>query len=243
LNKQSEDIQTVKSDLKSIQEDIKKFQIFKQEVTEDIGCVKNNMTRVHTDVTKNTKFRTDSANDFKYLYDSIQQQQLFLENLDYEKRKCNLILTGVSEDQELKEGETTAITDNDKVPLILKTIGQAEILIESITRLGKTPTEPGNHTRNRPIKLTLQNPMDRNKILAASKTLNGFKDTNMSLSKIYIKKDTHPGIRREMKRLHDVVAAERRKPENRGRNVRYEWKDRVVKIDDHIIDTYQPTFF
>lgn len=63
------------------------------------------------------------------------------------------------------------------------------------------------------------------------------------LSKVYLKKDTHPGIRREMKRLRDVEKREKEKPENQGRNVWYDWKERNVTVDNLIIDTYRPTFF
>jgi len=243
FNKQTLEFQTVKQDLAEIREDIRQIHDSKQEMREDIVAVKNDLTKTRTEVADNNKFREHTANDFKYLYESVQQHQLFLETLDYDKRKCNVILTGVPENQNLKEGEDIAATDHEKVSLILKSIGQAENLVESLSRLGKAPSGPENRTRDRPIKVTLLRATDRYEILSASKNLKNFKESNISLSKIYIKKDTHPGIRREIKRLQDVVAAERRKPENRGRNVRYEWRERVVKIDEHIIDTYQPTFF
>jgi hypothetical protein len=60
---------------------------------------------------------------------------------------------------------------------------------------------------------------------------------------VYIKKDTHPGIRREMKRLRDTEKREKEKPENQGRTVTYDWKACCVKVDGIIVDSYRPSFF
>jgi hypothetical protein len=46
-----------------------------------------------------------------------------------------------------------------------------------------------------------------------------------------------------MKRLRGVKKVEKIKPENQGRNVWYDWKERNVKVGNLIIDTYRPTLF
>ena len=59
----------------------------------------------------------------------------------------------------------------------------------------------------------------------------------------YIKKDIHPGVRRELKRLADAEKAERAKPENQGRAVEYDKSMRTLSIDGVVVDKFQPSFF
>ena len=114
----------------------------------------------------------------------------------------------------------------------------------SIQRLGikseQEQRQPGS-PRSRPIKVVLKNADDRKKILESGRKLkeeNGRQD----LQRIFLKMDTHPGVRREQ-RLRNIQWQERQKPENRGRNVRYDWKNRCVMVDNHIVDTFRPNFF
>lgn len=58
--------------------------------------------------------------------------------------------------------------------------------------------------------------------------------------KIYIKKDSHPGVRREWKRLKEAEKEEKRKPSNVGCNIRLDFKERVLYKDGVIIDKWQP---
>ena len=61
-----------------------------------------------------------------------------------------------------------------------------------------------------------------------------------SYKKIYIKKDTHPGVRREWKRLKDAEEEEKKKATNVGCNIRLDYKERVLYRDNVIIDRWQP---
>ena len=61
--------------------------------------------------------------------------------------------------------------------------------------------------------------------------------------KIYVKKDTHPGVRKEWKRLYDAMAQEQRKPENAGANIQLDKKERVLRRDGRVIDKWKPSFF
>ena len=90
------------------------------------------------------------------------------------------------------------------------------------------------------MKIVLEPGTDRTEILKSTKEL---KKANDQYSKIFIKKDLHPGISREIKRLKDVEKREKENPANIGRDVRYDWKERCVKVDDQIIDKYCPSFF
>ena len=218
---------------------------------EEIDALKADLTKereqtasLKTDIHNLKSTKREQSRDLQYLYDGLQQHQKFLESVDFDKRKQNLILTGVSETDQLQNGDLTANSDEEKVSLIMNAIGKPDTQIDAVARLGNVnPSQQNQRPRNRPIKVTLNNSQERKGILEVSKDLKGLENTNRPLSKIFIKKDTHPGIRRELKRLHDVVRNEKSKPENAGRNIVYDWKERVVKIDNVIIDTYQPSFF
>ena len=105
--------------------------------------------------------------------------------------------------------------------------------ITTTTRLGKA-----GPNKKRPLKVVLQNPEDRKKILDKAKML---KDTQ--LSTIYVSKDTHFAIRREQRRLRQKFKIEKEKEENNGKEVVYDNVGRCIKIDGVVIDSFCPVFF
>ena len=110
--------------------------------------------------------------------------------------------------------------------------------IATLQRLGKV--QPGPTPRPRPIKVELKYANERQNIL---RDTNKLKLAGEMMKKMYVKRDTHPGITRELKRLKDVEKREKEKPENQGKTVQYDWKQRCVMVDNVIVDKYQPTFF
>jgi hypothetical protein len=211
-----------------------------REIKEEIASIKkdHDIHKKRTDSLEVKVSRLEQENNT--LKEALGSQQRFLESVDFDRRRHNLIITGLSETSDLLHTESGVAlsTDQDKIEHILGVIGQADIEVNKIQRLGDQST---NHRSwPRPIKVVLTNDTDRKKILQAAKHL---KTTNDQLAKVYLKRDTHPGIRKEMNRLRDVEKKEKAKAENQGRNVRYDPKQRCVMVDDVVIDTYQPSFF
>ena len=97
-----------------------------------------------------------------------------------------------------------------------------------------------NASRKRPILLVVENQERRNAILDKAKNLKG---AGPPFSNIYIKKDIHPAVRKELGRLRRREKEERDKPENQGTNIKYDAKERVLLRDGVIIDRYTPNFF
>ncbi len=58
-----------------------------------------------------------------------------------------------------------------------------------------------------------------------------------------MKKDVHPSVRKEWRRLPDVEAAEKAKPENVGCVIRLDTRERKVYKDDTVIDAWNAQFF
>ena len=160
----------------------------------------------------------------------VTQQQWFMEQLDSRDRECNLIITGVPE-QEAFEG---AVNDLGKCRKILAAVGNEGVALE-ISRLGKA--EEG---RKRPILAKVANREVRDDILENTRAL---KDAGPSYRRIYVKKNLHPAIRKDWKRLRDVVAAEKAKPVNQGCTITLDYKTRQVTRDGIMIDKWRPAYF
>jgi len=213
-------------------------------ITEQMAEQKEQVDNIRKEITELKNGNQDTETDFRYIFHSLQQHEKFLESLDYEKRKCNIIALGIPEENPLISENVTAINDAEKVAMVLSKLKKSEVEIASITRLGDKITQRnGQSPRSRPIKIALKFAEDRKTVLDVSKSLKDYETTNKPLSKIFLKKDTHPAIRREMNRIRDVVRIERSKPENYGHNVWYDWNSRDIKVDDRVIDTYKPNFF
>ena len=69
------------------------------------------------------------------------------------------------------------------------------------------------------------------------------KTTDEVYKKIYIKKDTHPNVRLEWKRLRDGESEEKNKPDNVGCVIRLDTRERKLYRDDMVIDSWNPQFF
>ena len=157
----------------------------------------------------------------------VAQQQRFMEQLDSRDREKNLIITGLPEE----EAFDGAVNDQGKCRKVMEIISAATVPLE-YTRIGK----PGNG-RNRPILAKAPSKEQRDKILENTKSL---REAGPSYRSIYVKKDVHPAIRKEWKRLRDVEAAEKAKPVNQGCTIQLDYKRREVTRDGVVIDKWSP---
>lgn len=94
--------------------------------------------------------------------------------------------------------------------------------------------------RRRPILVTANNKQMRGEILENAKKL---KQATAAYNKIYIKKDIHPCIRKEWKRLHDAEKEEQKRPENVGCVIRFDPKERKLYRDGTVIDCWKQPYF
>ena len=182
-----------------------------------------------------------------YLTNAVMQHQRFLESLDADRRRNNLIVTGLSETDPLTDpthkneaGEIqprSVTSDIDKVKMLLSKIAVSDAEVSSCDRLGESQDD---QTRGRVLKVVLRNASDQKRILENSKNL---KYSGDNFSKIYVKRDMHPGVRRELNRLRIAEKDEREKPENAGRNITYDHALRTLSVDGVVIDQFQPSFF
>ena len=95
-------------------------------------------------------------------------------------------------------------------------------------------------SHSRPILVVVENQQRRQAILDKAKNLKGAEPL---FSHIYIKKDIHPAVRKELVRLRKREKEERERPENQGTNIKFDPEQRVLLRDGVIIDRYAPSFF
>lgn len=162
----------------------------------------------------------------------IASQQRFLEVIDRKDRETKIVITGVPDENENLEGATA---EEDKLQKIWSKVG---VTVEGVThrRLGK----PNEGDRRRPILVTIPDKQLREGILANARKL---KQTTEQYKRIYIKKDIHPSVRREWKRLRDAEQAEKERPENVGCVIHFDPKERKLYRDGVVIDTWKQQYF
>lgn len=189
-------------------------------ITSPDSCINKKITELQVKVDKQAEI--------------ISKQQRFLEMLDRKERETNLVITGVPDEHESLEGATS---EEDKVGKIWTKVGVQEE-IKSHRRLGNRNDATGN--RRRPILVTLANKVSRDKVLEKTRKL---KEAGPTYSKIYIKKDVHPNVRNEWKRLRDAEKKEQDRPENVGCVIRLDPRERKLYRDGVVIDSWKQDYF
>ena len=160
----------------------------------------------------------------------LAAHQHFMEGLDAEKRAKHMIVLGLKEEKDAD--------DREKFLGIVDAIGikREEVEIEASERLGNIDENQEN--RNRPLKITFGQSSMRNKVLRNSKRLKDQLEGS-PYKKVFLKKDQHPDIRNEEKRLYEVYKVERNKPENADKEVIFNRRTRVVTVNDEEIDRFK----
>ena len=67
---------------------------------------------------------------------------------------------------------------------------------------------------------------------------NLLKAAGRGFSRIFVKKDLHPSIRKEWKRLHDAERAEKERPEKDGCVIRLDFRERKLYRNETVIDSW-----
>ena len=173
----------------------------------------------------------DVKKDNEKCFKIINQQQMFLESLDVREREKNVVIMGILETPD-------ALGDSDE-PKVQKVFDEIDVQIPEgsfeTKRLGKP-----NERNKRPILVSFSDKSFRQKVLSATENL---KESAEPFNRIFVKKDLHPAIRKEQDRLRKAEKEEKDKPENQGKTVKYDYKQRVLLRDGQIIDRFSPSFF
>ena len=171
--------------------------------------------------------------------DVIKQQQLFMEAIDRKERETKLVVLGVPEEDESMEEATN---DEEKLKKIWSVMGE-DLRIRSHRRLGRrggNGQNTGNSNRKRPILVEVDRKEIRDTVIGKTKRL---KEAGSTYERIYVKKDVHPSVHNEWKRLRQVEMDEKTRPENEGCVIRLDPKERKIYRDGEVIDSWKATSF
>ena len=97
-----------------------------------------------------------------------------------------------------------------------------------------------DQNNRRPILVTVASKIIRDNILQKTRQL---KDAGDEYNRVYVKKDVHPSIRKEWKRLFDAEKTEKERPENAGCVVHFDKRERKLYVDGNVIDSWNLQYF
>ncbi len=164
----------------------------------------------------------------------IDQQQRFIEQLDNTSRECNLVVTGVPEDSQFLQSDG----DQGKIQALAAELDIADIGSYKVFRLGSKHKD-----RMRPLLLKLSSPELRNRFLTNRSKL---KDQDAT-KKVFVKKDTHPAVRNEWRRLRErektLQAEEQAKAPQDRHKIELDPKKRAILRDSEVVDSWKPSYF
>ena len=161
---------------------------------------------------------------------SLANQQRYLDQDDAKKREKNVVITGVKEATEDDD-------DTSTVKEIFEAAGCSDVNLVKVCRLGKLSD---NQDRNRPILVTTDSVGTKKKILEKKSELKNNEDERFKT--IYIKADETLAVRREWKRLKEVLKKEKRAPTNVGVNLKIDYRTRKLLRDGTVIDEFKSPF-
>ena len=161
------------------------------------------------------------------------QHQRFLEQIDSRLRETNVVIMGVP-DGKLKLKDKS--NDDEKCLLIFREIQATGIRLVEVKRLGEEKAD-----KTRPILVRLNSRIDRDSLIEKAKSLKDHAEAE--LKSIYIKKDIHPLVRKEWKRLKDAETALNNDPSKGESVIMLDPKKRVITKDGVVVDRWQPNFF
>ena len=164
----------------------------------------------------------------------LAQQQRFCEGIDARFRETNVVIMGLPDTGKAFGGKTD---DDEKVKLIFTAIGLGDIESE-IMRLGAA-----DPAKCRPLLVKTASKQMRDSLLEEAKKLKDKEDgvplaQKVGYDSVYVKKDIHPSVRREWKRLRDLVDTEKVKPVNQGCDIKLDPKTRTVTRNGVVIDRW-----
>ena len=235
IERKLEETQTEMVSVKQDASDMKgEIDDLKVRVTETEGAV----SQTAIIKSKLDEMQKEMEEKFEFLARTTAYHQSMLETTDAKFRATHVIIYGVPEND-----NTLGINDKERV---LKVIENTKALENEtldnilVKRLGVEQTNANTLTQMRPraLHVTLSNQEQQRRLLEGAKNLKGLR----GFDRVYIKKDKHPTVRREMNRLKKKEKEEKDNPDNAGTTIRYDYKKRELLKDNIVIDRFCPSF-
>ena len=178
------------------------------------------------------EMQNNQGTEIKKLTAALVQQQRFCESIDAKARETNVLIMGLPDNGKTFCDKTS---DKEKVRAVLDKMGCANVKVDDLEmhRLGEA-----GPSKCRPLLLKAACKKTRAEMLENAKELKKAENTE-EVKNVYIKKDIHPSVRKEWKRLRDVEDAEKKKPANQGADIKLDPKTRTITRNGAVIDRWQ----
>ena len=167
----------------------------------------------------------------KDIYETLEYHQHFIEQVDNHTRRNNLIFHGIPEYKSAELGKNYV----EKVKTVIKETGHTDMGDFTTMRLGQNADQ---RDKPRPILVKVDNHETQKMLLMKAKQLR----YKTGFSHIYIKKDLHYTVRKELSRLKKREMEEKNDPRNIDADIKMDWKDRILKVNGMFIDRFKPSF-
>ena len=186
----------------------------------------------------------ECSDNLKTIKATVAAQQKTLEDLQQDKRVRNLIITGVPEPT--GEPSDARKADHTAVESIFAAVECPGVCASRVTRLGqKRDTQEVGNTAGRdspppprPLLVSLNTAGDVRAVLLKSYNL---KEKN-DFRNVYIKRDEHPLVRKEWRRLREFARKEKAAPINVGCTIKVDYQKRAVTRDgESILEFVSPS--
>lgn len=160
----------------------------------------------------------------------IDKHQLYLGSLGSKEREANVAILDVPDEGEALDG---AVTDNDRIGKVWAEM-DASCVVRTLRRLGRRD-DTDRHCR--PILLTLSDNTLRSGLgWTLPRSLRNMVNRT---KKIYVKKNVHPSVRREWQRLRNAETMEKDRPDNAGRVIPIDTRERELYGDNCVINRWK----
>ena len=196
----------------------------------------------------NAKMKTDMeeySSSMKTMKETVAAQQKTLENLQQDRRARNIVITGIKEPE--CTGKDAKLVDESAVDDLLAAVECVGISPSRVVRLGvkqNTARDDDATPENRrpplprPLLVSLNTANDVRAVLLKTNKLKN----NADFCNIYVKRDEHPLVRQEWKRLRAVARKEKAAPINQGCVIKVDYQKKAVTRDGEIIQEFVSPF-
>ncbi|CAL4157444.1 unnamed protein product [Meganyctiphanes norvegica] len=234
IAKDLDKLDNIAVEVRSVRDDMQTFRGELQGMRDKIYTLENAVEELKQIPNRKNQFEEAIDKTISDMLSTLEYHQKYIETVERQTNNKNIIITGVPE-----FGNILGSDDVERVMHVIKKTGFEETdekLNIHMKRLGKIRDDLDD--RPRPLLVEVESDEIQKEILMKARNLMYDDDC----SNIFIKKDVHFTVRRELNRLKRREIDENENPMNVGFVFKFDWKDRVLRKNGTIIDRFNPSF-
>ena len=207
------------------------FAAFEERISKQLTNVINKISDIEKSMESIHANQIRLDNEINGMKAVIVNQQLYIEKIEAEKRRHNVVIHNVPEER-LEFEEEQLDTDKEKIEFLSTIINDNDAhdpMIENVTRLGRK-----KEGSKRPLLVCFCRKADRDAFLFEQKKLRLSERCKASFDFLYVNRDSTLLMRKEEKRLREKLKTMRRA---KADNDRIFIKNDKLYLNDVVIDS------